>query len=76
MSLPLMPVRGDIVIRGTLDSGFSVVHAVTDRPIGNIGLTLHDAIAIAQAKVAGGEIWQQHLDGRGRPIGPAFRLPK
>ena len=70
----LGPATGDVIIRGTLGDGFSVVDAVTDRLMTELGLSLPAAIAAARVAVNGGTIWQQLVDARGRPFGPASRL--
>jgi hypothetical protein len=74
MVTDLKPATGDVIIRGTLGDGFSVVDAVTDRLISELGLSLPAAIATAKVSVKGGTIWQQLVDARGRPFGPASRL--
>jgi hypothetical protein len=67
------PQPGDVIIRATISDGFVVVDAITDRVLAGPALTLTYALAAAQ-RHSRGDIWQQQVDGRGRPLGQMFRL--
>lgn len=62
----MMANPGDVLIRGEVDGGFEVVDAVTLKRISD-HLSAFDA-ALAVARRAGGRIWQQAVDNRGRPL--------
>jgi hypothetical protein len=66
------PRPGDVLLRGSLESGFIVQDALSRKPFGTVG-SFADAIQLAQERGASC-IWQQHLDDRGRSIGPPFRI--
>jgi hypothetical protein len=67
------PKRGDVLLRGSTESGFVVLDA-TNRKSLSAPLALREVIALARQHGAK-TIWQQHLDERGRPIGEPFRVP-
>jgi hypothetical protein len=72
MSQQWGPRHGDVVIRGALSDGLSGLDA-SGRLLAGGGLDLSAVLAIA-CMHARGDIWQQHIDERGRPIGEMFRL--
>ena len=67
------PKLGDVILRQVIDGSFEVVDAITEKHIaGPVQLSR----AVQLAKAHGAEsIWQQHLDDRGRPLGPPARIP-
>jgi hypothetical protein len=73
MSIALGPQEGDLILRGTMSEGFALVDATTLQMIAGPGLGLHAALIAAQ-RHGRGDVWQQHLDARGRPIGEPYRL--
>jgi hypothetical protein len=73
MSIVLGPQEGDLILRGTMSEGFALIDAITSHVIAGPGLDLQAALAVAGMH-ARGDIWQQHLDARGRPIGAPYRL--
>jgi hypothetical protein len=64
---------GDIIIRGALSEGFTVVDAVSGHVIDGSLMDLTTALTVAR-KHGRGQIWQEIIDERGRPIGELFRL--
>jgi hypothetical protein len=70
------PQLGDILIRGTTANGYTVLDAITFRPCAGSPLgDLHSAVALARSLTMG-EVWQQSVDHRGRPVGEPLRLTK
>jgi hypothetical protein len=74
----LVPAAGDLLIRTTPatneHSHFVVVDPETDRVVLGPYASLDEAFRHARDSVNKGCIWQQILDDRGRPLGPATRL--
>jgi hypothetical protein len=68
------PRGGDIVIRGTSESGFQLVDAVTGKYIAGPFQYFPVAIAAARARRPD-TIWQQSVDHRGRLLGEPLPLP-
>ena len=74
-----VPRAGDVVIRvqtNTLPTTYIVAEAKSHRVLGGPFPSMADA-AIAASKLMGpmGAVWQEHIDHRGRPLGPPQRLP-
>jgi hypothetical protein len=68
-----VPERGDVLLRGSQDSGFVVRDAVTQELL-SWRLDFSEALALARARGAR-IVWQQVLDDRGRPLGQPRPLP-
>jgi hypothetical protein len=66
------PKSGDVLLRGSHDSGFTVSDAVTEKVLSS-PLEFRAAIAFARAQGAE-QIWRQQLDERGRPIDRPVRI--
>ena len=67
------PKPTDALLIGTVDTGFLLLHPITRQPIAKDLPSI--AAAVEAARVHGiDEIWQQHVDFRGRPLGDPFRL--
>jgi hypothetical protein len=66
------PKPGDVLLRGSLDSGFYLVDPVCDEVLARNLPTIAAAVEVARTRRA--EVWQQHVDFRGRPMGDPFRL--
>ena len=67
------PVAGDVILRGSIEDGFELVDAVSERSL--VRNLLSIAAAVEAARVRGApQIWQQIVDRRGRPMGEPFRL--
>jgi hypothetical protein len=66
------PTNGDVLVRGSGNNGFLVTDAVT-RAVLHRAPTLDEALGYARGS-ASGDVWQQHVDHRGRDIGPPFRV--
>ena len=66
------PQPADVLLRGSDDTGFELVHPDTlDRihgPFPNM------FAAVEAARGIGAKVWQQSFDNRGRPLGEPFRL--
>ena len=58
-----------IILRGSFDAGYTLVDATTGEPISGVFTELQDAVTAAVNSGAA-TIWQEHLDNRGRPLGP------
>ena len=71
MPRAIRPRPGDLLLRGNVSNGFVVVDALTREPISRFGLTLQEALAVAQTQ-ASATLWQQLIDDRGRPLGEPF----
>jgi hypothetical protein len=71
---PQMPRRGDVILRAAGDQ-FELIDAVSDAVLACEIPSIAAAIEEARSRNAN-EIWQQHLDVRGRPTGEPFRLPR
>ena len=70
--LPAGPRLGDVVLRGSLSTGFEIVDAITNQHIAG---PMQLSRAIQAAKAYGAiTLWQQHVDDRGRPIGEPARI--
>ena len=67
------PRPGDVIIRGALSDGFTVVDDVSGRLLDASLMDLTGALKTARAH-SRGQIWQEIVDERGRPIGELFRL--
>jgi len=67
------PKLGDVLLRGTPDTGFVLVDAVTLQHVAGPLPSLPAAVEAAQRHGAPA-IWQQAVDNRGRPLGELFRL--
>ena len=65
---------GDLLIRGTGESGFLLLEAVTLKPLAGPFEYLGTAVAAARARRPR-VIWQQSVDNRGRLLGDPLRLP-
>jgi hypothetical protein len=73
MSDPDGPTSSDVLLRGDVNGGFYLVDPTTEHVLVK-GLP-SIAAAIEAARMHGAaEIWQQHVDFRGRPLGDPFRL--
>ena len=68
------PRAGDILVRGSFDSGFELLDAATLRHVGDGRHSISEAIIFARQQGAEA-IWQLNTDERGRPVGEPFRLP-
>jgi len=68
------PQRGDVILRATGDR-YELIDAVSDAVLACEIPSVAQAIEEARNRNAN-EIWQQRLDGRGRPKGEPFRLPR
>lgn len=64
--------RGDVVLRGSLETGFVVIDAIT-REFLTSPVSVVEAWQFAQKRGAD-QIWQQQLDDRGRPLGQPIRM--
>lgn len=65
---------GDVLIRGTTESGFLLLEADTFKQVAGPFEYFTTAIAAARARRPRG-IWQQSVDHRGRLLGAPLRLP-
>jgi hypothetical protein len=70
MSLPKL---GDVILRGSAETGFMVVDAVTRKSLAGPA-PLEQAIQLAKDSGAIA-IWQENTDERGRAMGLPFRIP-
>jgi hypothetical protein len=73
------PQAGDLVIRvqtNTLPTTYIVTDAQSRQVLGGPFASMAEA-AIAASKLVGpmAAVWQEHIDQRGRPLGPPQRLP-
>jgi hypothetical protein len=73
------PQTGDVLIRvqtNTTPTTYLLLEAGSNRSLGGPFSSMSEA-AIAAAKHVGAmsSVWQEHLDQRGRPLGPPLRLP-
>ena len=66
------PKAGDFILRQSGNYGFELFEAATERLIADKIASIPAAIEIARR--LGGDIWQQMVDKRGRPLGDPFRL--
>jgi hypothetical protein len=57
------PQRGDVLLRGSTDTGYQLIDPVTQRQIVGGLLTLADVVAAARRHGANG-IWQEAAKGR------------
>ena len=68
-----IPSSGDVIIRCcTPDGSYLVVDASTDAILSAVVPTIEQAVALAKERGAV-TIWLQHIDQRGRPLGPPTR---
>ena len=69
------PTPGDIIVRGSLEVGYTLVDLTTGERISEVFSDLGVAVetALESGAVA---IWSQNLDNRGRPLGPPTILIK
>jgi hypothetical protein len=65
---------GDLRIRGTTESGFLLLEALTLKPVAGPFEYFSTAVAAARARQPRA-IWQQSVDNRGRLLGDPLRLP-
>ena len=66
------PRLGDVILRQGLDGSVVVVDAITDKHIAG---PVHLSRGVQLAKAHGAtSIWQQHVDGRGRPLGDLLQI--
>ena len=73
MAAPDGPTSSDVLLRGSTDGGFYLVDPTTETVIVKGLASIPAAIEAARSHGAA-EIWQQHVDFRGRPLGDPFRL--
>jgi hypothetical protein len=70
------PKPGDILLRGSLDAGYTLVDLTTGKPISE-GFFTELRVALNAALDSGASsVWQENLDNRGRPLGPPTILIK
>ena len=67
------PKRGDALLVTSPDGGFLLIHPTTHEPIARNLASIAAAVEAAR-KHGIDELWQQHVDFRGRPLGDPFRL--
>jgi hypothetical protein len=70
----LGPQTGDILLRGSFDSGFELLDPQTSRPLIGGRHSISAAIAFAREHQAP-MLWQLNTDERGRTLGEPLRLP-
>jgi hypothetical protein len=69
------PRHGDVVIQGTVDHGFAVVDAMSQRLVSTAGLSLHAALSAA-FELTGGDVWQMLVDGRAGQLATCSGSPR
>ena len=62
-----------MLLRGDVEGGFYLVDPTTEHVLVKGLASIAEAIEAARVRGAD-EIWQQHVDFRGRPLGDPFRL--
>lgn len=70
----LSPDPGDVMLRGSFETGFELLKADTLQPIAQGRHPLVDAIHIAR-RLGAKALWQVNTDDRGRALGTPLRLP-
>jgi hypothetical protein len=70
----LSPRAGDILLRGSFESGFELLDAATFQHVNGGRHSISEAIVFARQRGAEA-IWQLNTDDRGRTVGEPFRLP-
>ena len=66
---------GDVVLRGSVEAGYTLVDLLTGEPLSEAFSELEVAVAVAIERGAA-TIWRENLDNRGRPVGPLAILIK
>jgi hypothetical protein len=67
-----IPPAGDVLLRGSDDTGFELVNPHTLDRVDGPFVTMFAAVQAARA--LGAQVWQQSFDNRGRPLGDPFPL--
>ena len=70
----LSPRAGDILLRGSFESGFELLDAETSQHVTDGRHSISEAITFARQHGADA-IWKLNTDERGRTSGDPFRLP-
>ena len=68
------PERGDLLLRGSPDTGFELCDPITSQRVAGPFASISDALQVAQA-LSPRSIWQQSFDNRGRALGDMSQLP-
>ena len=67
------PTAGDVILRGSMEDGFELIDAMSERSLVRRLGSIAEAVEVARERGAP-QIWQQIVDKRGRPMGDPFRL--
>ena len=67
-----IPQAGDVLLRGSDDTGFELVNPHTLDRVDGPFVSMFAAVEAARA--LGTKVWQQSFDNRGRPLGDPFPL--
>lgn len=73
----MFPQRGDVLICDVMErpGEYFVADAATHGILRGPFNSLQEAATVAIELAKGGTVWREHLDNRGRPLGPATPYP-